>query len=144
MTAANVMQVPGLNTLGTSLARIDFARGGLNPPHTHPRGTKIIFVLKGEFYVGFITTSNVLVSKYIKMGEIFVFPRGLVHFQMNYGKVPAAVISAFDSQLPGVQVIANSLFTATPPVSKDVLAKAFMISIKEVEEIKAKLAPNKS
>ncbi|KAA8545330.1 hypothetical protein F0562_020114 [Nyssa sinensis] len=142
VTPANVQQIPGLNTLGVSLARIDYAPdGGLNPPHTHPRGTEIIFVLQGELEVGFITTANVLISKHIKKGEIFVFPRGLVHFQKNNGKVPAAVIAAFNSQLAGVQVIAASLFTATPPVREDVLAKAFQISIKEVKKIESGLAP---
>ncbi|XP_022720004.1 germin-like protein subfamily 1 member 14 isoform X3 [Durio zibethinus] len=41
VTPVNVEQVAGLNTLGISLARIDFAPyGGLNPPHTHPRATE--------------------------------------------------------------------------------------------------------
>ncbi|KAL9248529.1 Germin-like protein, partial [Drosera capensis] len=41
VTGANVEMIPGLNTLGVSLARIDYAPGGLNPPHTHPRATEI-------------------------------------------------------------------------------------------------------
>ncbi|XP_048596561.1 germin-like protein subfamily 2 member 2 [Brassica napus] len=45
-------KIPGLNTLSVSLARIDYAPGGLNPPHTHPRTTE------GELEVGFITTKN--------------------------------------------------------------------------------------
>ncbi|KAL3538403.1 hypothetical protein ACH5RR_001769 [Cinchona calisaya] len=141
VTAANVMQIPGLNTLGVSLARIDYAPDGLNPPHTHPRATEIVFVLEGELDVGFITTANVFISKTIKKGEVFVFPRGLVHFQKNNGKVPAAVISAFNSQLPGTQSIAVTLFTSTPPVPDNVLAKAFQISIEEVKKIESNLAP---
>uniref|UniRef100_A0A5B7AUH8 Germin-like protein n=1 Tax=Davidia involucrata TaxID=16924 RepID=A0A5B7AUH8_DAVIN len=140
-TPANVQQIPGLNTLGVSLARIDYAPGGLNPPHTHPRATEVIFVLEGALDVGFITTSNVLIPKSIKQGEIYVFPRGLVHFQKNNGKVPAAVIAAFNSQLPGTQVIAAALFTAAPPVPDNVLAKAFQIGAEEVEKIKSGLAP---
>ena len=62
-----------------------------------PRATEVVFVLKGELDVGFITTANVLISKSIKEGEIFVFPKGLVHFQKNNGDSPAA----FNSQLPG-------------------------------------------
>ncbi|KAL3520626.1 hypothetical protein ACH5RR_018775 [Cinchona calisaya] len=143
VTAANVMQIPGLNTLGVSLARIDYAPDGLNPPHTHPRGTEIVFVLEGELDVGFITTANVFISKTIKKGEVFVFPRGLVHFQKNNGKVPAAVIAAFNGQLPGTQSIAVTLFTSTPPVPDNVLAKAFQISIEEVKKIESNLAPKK-
>ncbi|KAM3704410.1 hypothetical protein ACJW30_03G001100 [Castanea mollissima] len=143
VTAANVQKIPGLNTLGVSLSRIDYAPGGLNPPHTHPRATEMVFVLEGELNVGFITTANVLISKSIKKGEIFVFPKGLVHFQKNNGKVPAAVIAAFNSQLPGTQSIANTLFAATPPVPDNVLTKAFQVGTKEVEKIKSRFAPKK-
>lgn len=143
VTLANVEKIPGLNTLGVSLARIDYAPGGQNPPHTHPRATEIIFVLYGTLDVGFITTANKLFSKTITKGEIFVFPRGLVHFQKNNLYVPAAVLSAFNSQLQGTQVIPTTLFAASPPVSDAVLAQAFQISTKEVERIKAGLAPKK-
>ncbi|XP_040994511.1 germin-like protein subfamily 2 member 1 [Juglans microcarpa x Juglans regia] len=143
VTAANVEKIPGLNTLGVSLSRIDYAPGGLNPPHTHPRATEIVFVLDGELDVGFITTANVLISKSIKKGEIFVFPKGLVHFQKNNGKVPAAVIAAFNSQLPGTQSIATTLFAATPAVPDNVLTKAFQVGTKEVEKIKSRFAPKK-
>ncbi|PKA63902.1 Germin-like protein 5-1 [Apostasia shenzhenica] len=141
VTTANVEKIPGLNTLGVSLSRIDYAPGGLNPPHTHPRATEMIFVLYGNLDVGFITTANKLISKTIAQGEIYVFPRGLVHFQKNNADKPAAVISAFNSQLPGTQAIAATLFASSPPVPDNVLSKAFQISTKEVEKIKGRLAP---
>ncbi|KAL8527592.1 hypothetical protein ACS0TY_005446 [Phlomoides rotata] len=141
VTGANVQRIPGLNTLGVSLARIDYAPGGLNPPHTHPRATEVVFVLDGELDVGFITTANVLFSKTIKKGDVFAFPKGLVHFQKNNGKLPAAVISAFNSQLPGTQSIAATLFAATPPVPDNVLTKAFQVGTKEVQKIKSRFAP---
>ncbi|XP_043715330.1 germin-like protein 5-1 isoform X1 [Telopea speciosissima] len=144
VTAANVEKIPGLNTLGVSISRIDYAAGGLNPPHTHPRATEMVFVLEGELEVGFITTANVLISQTIKKGDIFVFPRGLVHFQKNNADVPATVLSAFNSQLPGTQSIALTLFTSSPSVPDNVLTKAFQIGTKEVEKIKSKLAPKKS
>ncbi|XP_073148938.1 germin-like protein 5-1 [Henckelia pumila] len=141
VTGANVERIPGLNTLGVSLSRIDYAPGGLNPPHTHPRATEIVFVLYGQLEVGFITTANVLYTKIIKNGEIFVFPKGLVHFQRNNGVGPAAVIAAFNSQLPGTQSIATTLFGASPPVPDIVLATAFQIDTNEVQTIKSKFAP---
>ena len=85
VTGANVQRIPGLNTLGISLARIDYAPGGLNPPHTHPRATEVVFVLEGELDVGFITTANVLISKSIKKGDVFAFPKGHVHSHTNNG-----------------------------------------------------------
>ncbi|MCS4559087.1 hypothetical protein L9G74_21950, partial [Shewanella sp. C32] len=71
-------------------------------------------------------------------GEVFVFPRGLVHFQQNRGHGPAAVIAAFNSQLQGTQAIAATLFAAAPPVPSDVLAKAFRVDVPQVDAIKAK------
>ncbi|KAF6164406.1 hypothetical protein GIB67_025232 [Kingdonia uniflora] len=141
VTRANVLMLPGLNTLGVSLARVDFAPGGVNPPHTHPRASEIIFVLKGKLDVGFITTANVLISRTIKVGEVFTFPRGLVHYQINKGAGNAAVIAALNSQLPGIQFIAETLFAASPPVPDKVLAKAFQIGTMEVDNIKSGLAP---
>ncbi|KAL9141092.1 hypothetical protein ABFS82_14G080500 [Erythranthe guttata] len=143
VTGANVQRIPGLNTLGVSLGRIDYAPGGLNPPHTHPRATEVVFVLEGELDVGFITTANILYSKTIKKGEVFVFPKGLVHFQKNNGKSNAAVVAAFNSQLPGTQSIAATLFAAAPPVPDNVLTTAFQVGTKEVQKIKSKFAPKK-
>ncbi|KAA3487130.1 germin-like protein subfamily 2 member 4 [Gossypium australe] len=143
VTAANVEKIPGLNTLGVSMSRIDYAVGGVNPPHTHPRASEIAFVLEGELEVGFFTTSNVLISKRIKKGEIFVFPKGLLHFQKNIGKTRASAITAFDSQFSGTQSIATTLFAASPTIPNDVLSKAFQIHPREVERIKVKLTPKK-
>ncbi|XP_057542972.1 rhicadhesin receptor-like [Amaranthus tricolor] len=143
VTGANVEKIPGLNTLGVSMGRIDFAPGGLNPPHTHPRATEMIFVMYGELDVGFITTTNKLIAKHIKVGETFVFPKGLVHFQKNNGDKPAAVITAFNSQLPGTQSIAATLFTSIPPVPDHVLTMAFQIGTKQVDKIRDRLSPKK-
>jgi quercetin dioxygenase-like cupin family protein len=124
-----------------SLVRIDFAPGGINPPHSHPRATEILFVLEGQLDVGFITTANVLISKTIVKGEIFVFPKGLVHFQKNSGYGPASVISAFNSQLQGTVNIALTLFAATLPIADHVLAQTFKASIQEIQTVKARFAP---
>ncbi|KAL5229175.1 hypothetical protein ABZP36_017440 [Zizania latifolia] len=141
VTAANVERLPGLNTLGVSIARIDYAPWGLNPPHTHPRATEIIFVLEGSLDVGFITTANKLFARTVCKGEVFVFPRGLVHFQKNNGNSPAVAITAFNSQLQGTQSIAETLFGASPPVSTDILGRAFQIDGGLVEAIRGRFPP---
>ncbi|PHT60976.1 Nectarin-1 [Capsicum annuum] len=93
---ANVLNVPGLNTLGVSMARVDYAPSGIGPPHV------------------------------IRQGEVFVFPKGLVHFQKNTGKSLASIIVAFNSQLPGIQLISPTLFGSSPPVPDDILAQTFL------------------
>jgi quercetin dioxygenase-like cupin family protein len=84
VTPVNVAQIAGLNTMGISLARIDYAPYGLNPPHTHPRATEILTVLEGSLYVGFVTSNpdNKLFTKVLNKGDVFVFPEGLIHFQL--------------------------------------------------------------
>jgi len=141
VTSANVERLPGLNTLGVSVSRIDYAPWGVNPPHVHPRATEVIFVLQGSLDVGFVSTANRLYALTVCAGEVFVFPRGLVHYQRNNGGGPAAVLSAFDSQLPGTQPVAEALFGASPPVPTDVLARSFQVDGGVVKAIKSKFPP---
>ena len=134
----NVDKIKGLNTLGISLARLDYAaNGGLNPPHTHPRGTEILVVLEGTLYVGFVTSapSNRLISKVLYPGDVFVFPIGLIHFQFNVGKVNAVAISGLSSQNPGLIIVANNVFGSDPPINPDVLAKAFQVDNSVVQKL---------
>ena len=139
VTPANVAQIPGLNTLGISLARVDYAPYGLNPPHTHPRATEILTVLEGTLYVGFVTSNpdNRLISKVLYKGDVFVFPEGLIHFQLNVGKTKAVAIAALSSQNPGVITIANAVFGSKPAISADVLTKAFQVDKKVVDYLQS-------
>ncbi|XP_059076489.1 putative germin-like protein 2-3 [Cryptomeria japonica] len=139
VTAANVNQIPGLNTLGISLVRIDYAVDGIIPPHTHPRASEILVLLKGQLLVGFIDTTNKFYSKVLKKGDVFVFPKGLLHFQQNVGERNAVAIAALSSQNPGIQVTANSLFAANPPMPDGVLTKAFRSDKTVVDFIQGKL-----
>ncbi|XP_042435747.1 putative germin-like protein 2-2 [Zingiber officinale] len=141
VTAINVNKIPGLNTLGISLVRIDYAPNGLNPPHTHPRATEILVVLEGELYVGFVTSNigqtNRLFTKNLKKGDVFVFPQGLIHFQLNTGKCNTIALAGLSSQNPGVITIAKAVFGSTPPISDDVLAKAFQVDKHLVDWLQA-------
>ncbi|GKV27667.1 hypothetical protein SLEP1_g36806 [Rubroshorea leprosula] len=105
VTQSFVEQLLGLNTLGVSLARIDFApNGGLNPPHTHPRGrgTETLVVKEGTLFVGFVSSNQ-------------------------DGETPAVAFSGLSSQNPGTITIANSVFGSNPPIDPNVLTKAFML-----------------
>jgi quercetin dioxygenase-like cupin family protein len=59
-----------------------FAPYGVNPPHTHPRATEILVVVKGTLYVGFVTSNpdNRLFTKTLYAGDVFVFSIGFIHF----------------------------------------------------------------
>ncbi|KAK9074154.1 hypothetical protein SSX86_006751 [Deinandra increscens subsp. villosa] len=140
VTQVTVAQVPGLNTLGISMARIDFAPMGINPPHTHPRATEILTVIEGRILVGFVTSNpeNRLITKVLQKGDVFVFPKGLIHFQKNIGHGYALAIAGLSSQNPGVITIANAVFGSNPDISEDILAKAFQVDVKVVDKIQSK------
>ncbi|WCJ43710.1 RmlC-like cupins superfamily protein [Euphorbia peplus] len=146
VTLLNADQIPGLNTLGISLARIDYApNGGLNPPHIHPRASEIILVLQGTLYVGFVTSNpSRLISKILNPGDVFVFPIGLIHFQYNIAKTKGVAFAGLSSQNPGVITVANATFGTNPPINPDVLAKAFMLDNRVIMDLQNKFGRNQA
>ncbi|KAF8027736.1 hypothetical protein BT93_E0603 [Corymbia citriodora subsp. variegata] len=122
VTPVSVGQTPGLNTLGISLARIDFT------------------LEEGTILVGFMTSNpdNKLISKVLHKGDVFVFPVGLVHFQKNVGSVNAVSISAFSGQNPGLVLVPNTVFRSDPSIANDILAKAFQTDKAVIYQIQGK------
>ncbi|MCO5568801.1 hypothetical protein L7F22_022501 [Adiantum nelumboides] len=112
----------GLNTQGLSVARIDYNPRGINPPHVHPRTTEVLFLAQDKILVGFVTTApdNKLFCQTIYAGDLFVFPRGLVHFQLNPDKSkPAPAIVALNNQNPGASQLAVALLDSDPPLLEE-------------------------
>ncbi|GLU12272.1 hypothetical protein SLE2022_289670 [Rubroshorea leprosula] len=140
VTPANVLAFPGLNTQGISMNRVDFAPGGVNPPHSHPRSTESGIVIKGKLLVGFVATDNKFYSKVLTRGQMFVIPRGLVHFQQNVGKGKALAFTAFNSQLPGAVVLPTTIFAANPSIPEEVLTKSFKVEADVIKSIRSKLS----
>ncbi|KAF5947277.1 hypothetical protein HYC85_013234 [Camellia sinensis] len=141
ITPATVAQIPGLDTLGVSMVRIDYAPWGLNPPHIHPRATEIFTVLKGTLEVGFVTSNleNRFTSKVLQKGDVFVFPIGLIHYERNVGYGSVIAIVGSSSQNPGVITVANAVFRSKPMISGDVLAKTFQVNMTVVDAIQGKM-----
>ncbi|KAH6830530.1 RmlC-like cupins superfamily protein [Perilla frutescens var. hirtella] len=135
----NHEKFPGLNTLGMSLVRADLKPGGINPPHFHPRATEMVYVVQGKVYSGFVDSTNRVFAKVIEQGDVMVFPRGLVHFQMNVGKSPATVYGCFNSQNPGTHKIPNLLFGSG--INDDLLEKAFGLSLHQISIIRRRFLP---
>ncbi|KAK6918870.1 Cupin 1 [Dillenia turbinata] len=133
--------LPGLNTLGIGIARIDYAPYGVNAPHIHPRATEILTVLEGSLLVGFVTSNpeNRLISKVLQKGDVFVFPMGLIHFQKNLGNTNAVAIATLGSQNPGVIIVANAVFGSNPSIPADILSKSFQLDEKTVLELQKRL-----
>ncbi|KAJ6763164.1 GERMIN-LIKE PROTEIN [Salix purpurea] len=106
VTPVNVAQIAGLNTLGISFARIDYAPyGGLNPPHTHPRASEILVVVEGTLYVGFVTSNlangdNRLITKVLNPGDVFCVPNRTHPFPVQCGENQCRCIRQFKQPEP--------------------------------------------
>lgn len=133
---------PGLNTLGMSFVRADLKVGGINPPHFHPRATEIAYVVQGSVYSGFVDSTNRVFAAIIEQGEVMVYPRGLVHFQMNVGKKPATIFGSFNSQSPGLQKIPSAVFGSG--INEELLEKAFGLSSKQIGKMRRRFDPERS
>lgn len=101
---------PGLNTQGLSIARTDLAVDGLVVPHAHPRASELFYVSKGVVVAGFIDTGGRLYQQNLREGDVFLFPRGLLHFSLNAGYELATAFSFLNGQNPGVVSIMDAMF----------------------------------
>ncbi len=111
----NVLVYPALNTLGISHGRLDFDIGGVFPPHTHPFASETLFVVKGTVYTGFISFDSILYAETLQEGDVYIFPKGTLHFQLNVGNGPAVTFNSLNSQNPGFLTAANQLLVTKIP-----------------------------
>ncbi|KAK4763693.1 hypothetical protein SAY87_013131 [Trapa incisa] len=136
VTLANTANLPGLNTMGLTLARVDIAPQGVVPPHSHPRASEVTTCLKGYIHVGFVDASNRLYTQILRPGDSFVFPRGLIHYLYNSDyRTPALAMSGLNSQNPGTQIASLATFASNPEIPEQVLEKAFKITGQDIARI---------
>ncbi|XP_057534685.1 germin-like protein subfamily 3 member 4 [Amaranthus tricolor] len=100
----------GLNTLGLGLARTDLEIDGMVTLHSHPRAAEMLFVSKGVVTVGFIDTRNNVFQKILKDGDVFIIPKGMIHFCYNTGFESAKIFSVLNSQNPGLIDLSGHIF----------------------------------
>ncbi|KAL2239313.1 germin-like protein 9-3 [Sesamum indicum] len=135
---ATLDQFPALNGQSVSYAVLIYPAGSVNPVHTHPRSAELLFLAQGSLEVGFVDTTNKLYTQKLQPGDIFVFPKGLLHFQYNAdAKAPALAISAFGSANAGTVSLPNTLFNST--IDDSVLALSFKTDVATIQKLKAGL-----
>ncbi|KAL1214711.1 Germin-like protein subfamily 1 member 11 [Cardamine amara subsp. amara] len=130
VTAVNVNNLLGFNTLGISFVCIDYMhltdRTHLTLIHLPLR---FLVVAEGTLLVGFVTSNpeNRLFTNTLNEGDVFVFPEGLIHFQVNIGHSHAVAFAGLNSPNPSVITIANTVFGSTPAKDASILARAFQL-----------------
>ncbi|XP_028773075.1 germin-like protein 9-3 [Neltuma alba] len=123
-----------------SYAALQFPAGSINPPHTHPRSAELLLVAQGTLQVGFVDTNNKLFTSTLQTGDMFIFPKGLVHFQHNaYDNQTALALSVFGSANAGTVSIPSTLFNST--IDDSVLALAFKTDVATIQTLKKGFAP---
>ncbi|KAL7202245.1 hypothetical protein ACSBR1_033840 [Camellia fascicularis] len=139
VTKATMAEFLALNGQSVSMAVLQFPVGGVNPPHTHPRSAELLFVMEGCMEVGFVDTANKLYTQSLQLGDMFVFPKGLVHYQYNAdSSKQATAISALGSANAGTVSAPVTLFATG--IDDVVLSKSFKTDVGTIQKIKAGLA----
>lgn len=113
VTKASQAEFPALIGQSVSLAVLQYEPSptGINPPHIHPRSAEFLLVIQGSLNVGLVDSTNKLYTQTLYAGDAFIFPKGLVHFQVNGdSKYPAVAVSAFGSANPGTVSLPKNLF----------------------------------
>ncbi|KAK7405661.1 hypothetical protein VNO78_07241 [Psophocarpus tetragonolobus] len=142
MKIVSASEFIGLNTLGLSIGRIDLDGNGLVNFHYHPRATEMIFVTKGAVLAGFVDTKNQYFQKFLKVGDVFVFPKALFHFSLNTGFEEATVFSVYNSQNPGFVSLSPTTSFDTTLESLDKIKRRLMsLSASEIQDVTGFISP---
>ncbi|XP_060215748.1 germin-like protein subfamily 1 member 1 [Lycium barbarum] len=140
VTLATIFNLPGMNTQGLTMARIDIGANSLVSPHSHPRASEVAILLKGSLLVGFVDTSNHLFTQNLRPGDCFVFPKGLIHFLYNTdSKVQALAVSGLSSQNPGLQMASPVALATGPTMPDEISEKFFQTYYQDVTRIRTSL-----
>ncbi|TYJ40369.1 hypothetical protein E1A91_A04G136100v1 [Gossypium mustelinum] len=136
---ASMVEFPALNGQSVSYAVLQYPASSLNPPHTHPRAAELLFLVDGSLEVGFVDTTNKLFTQSLQAGDMFIFPKGLVHYQYNADpNNPPIAISSFGSANAGTVSLPKTLFATS--IDDTILAKSFETDVSTIQALKAGLA----
>ncbi|KAG6555398.1 hypothetical protein Mapa_002624 [Marchantia paleacea] len=130
---ADLSNFRALDGLGISSTLLVAPPGTVNPPHVHPRASELVFVLEGTIDIGFVDTANTLRTQTLKEGDLFVVPRGLVHFQFNNYQKTAKTLNSFSSASPGAARLPITLFGSG--IADAVLIKSFGVTATVIDNL---------
>ncbi|KAK6156263.1 hypothetical protein DH2020_010511 [Rehmannia glutinosa] len=132
---ATLAELPSLDGQSVSYAALYYPPGSVNPPHTHPRASELLFLVLGHLEVGFVDTNNKLFAQTLQPGDMFVFPKGLLHYQYNSDdRTPAIAFSSFGSANAGTVSIPSAVFNTS--VYDPILAVSFKTDVATIRKLK--------
>ncbi|RLM86554.1 germin-like protein 9-1 [Panicum miliaceum] len=136
VSKATGAEFPALLGQSVSYAALVFGPGTVNPPHIHPRASELLVVVQGPLVVGLVDAARngTVHTAALETGDMFVFPKGMVHYQLNNGTGVARAFSAFGGATPGTISLPTALFETD--IDDAVLEKSFRTDEATVEELK--------
>lgn len=109
--AVTTDKFPAITAQGITYVRVRVVPCGCTLAHTHPRASEIMTLISGgPLQVGFVDTKGIAHVEVLYPGDVTLFPRGLLHFELNVGDETADYLSALNSQDPGTLTAASALF----------------------------------
>ncbi|KAF8019081.1 hypothetical protein BT93_H3834 [Corymbia citriodora subsp. variegata] len=125
-TGMSLEEFPALDRQSVSFAVLEFPAGSVNPPHTHPRGSELLFLIYGSLEVGFVDMTNKLFTQTLQTGDMFIFPKGLVHYHYNANQTTLRA---------GTVSVPVTVFGTN--IDDGILAKSFKTSFTTIQALKA-------
>ena len=133
---------PALIGTGVSMTLGFIGPCGFNTPHIHPRSSQINVVVKGKLGTEFIAENGARpVSGMLEEFQMTVFPMGATHTEFNPDCDDAVFVAGFASEDPGVQQVAQTLFSLDPELVKADLGLD-TINGEDIEEFRDRLPAN--
>ncbi|KAI6688952.1 hypothetical protein NL676_025780 [Syzygium grande] len=119
-----LQEFPALEGQSVSFAVLKYSAGSVNPPpHTPPR-IRAPVRYYGSLEVGLVDTSNKLFTQTLQTGDMFIHPKGLVHYQYNANQTNFAIaLSEHGSASAGTVSVPLCVFATN--INNGILAKSF-------------------
>lgn len=96
--------------LGVLVVLIKYLLGGINLLYMYLCGMEVLYVMEGILMVGLVDISNKFFIKVLEVGDVFVFFKGMVYYQINFGYMFVMVFVSFSSFNFGIVLLFVILF----------------------------------
>ncbi|XP_014515269.1 germin-like protein 8-14 [Vigna radiata var. radiata] len=126
--------IPMLNGLGISASLGEIEQGGFVPLHEDD-ANEIVMVIKGQLDVGILKPRKAFRNTLIP-GNIFLFPKELLHYLINSGPGKAVFAAAFSSPNPVFRLLYEELFANDVP--SRILSQVIFLDKHQVRKFKAR------
>lgn len=131
----DVEMAPSLFGEGISLVLTTLNACGIGVAHTHPRASEVQYVITSatEGVQTTLIQENGITgfANTVTTGQVSIFPQGLVHYARNLGCTPALLLSALNSEDPGVLNISNQALPQLAAIPDGLAALAAQLGVDE-------------